>query len=683
MCGIFFCTRYAQEDCALLSERLKLANGARGPDSRDTRRVSLTGSDDTLVLDLFASELRLRGRDPVIQPHEQDGNIFCWNGEIFDGMDIEKDENDGVKLFHRLRTLDTVEQVASLFGSIEGPYAFVYYNPSTTSPYFLLASVSIGPDPSYEFQELPTEFIYCLELRELLKGGEIASNFDSYMTSLPRSSVNALYTQPARVNTTLPPDDWPVITGLETPDHLAQAVHDLIHQLDRSVELRVRDIPQSSVGADAARVAVLFSGGIDCTTLAYFAHKYIPLDEPIDLLNVAFENPWKLNAQTGGTKGKKKPPKQTINPRPAYMVPDRVTGLQEVEELRRLCPRVWNFVEINVPYEESQASQAIVESLMFPSRTVMDLSLAQALYFASRGKGIVRDHPNADPVPYTSPARVLLNGLGSDELLGGYGRHRSAYGTGGWKGVIDELQLEVDRIPSRNLGRDDRVISSHGKEARHPFLSLTVVSVLAGLPNISTTTGSKDLQMVSITLRVLSRPDVGHLSKIYQSLGMDYDERVLPSIGNEVLKSIVAQFDAAELITQREVVSSRIRADLLQRAGEFNIKLEDVSITHLTFGKEFTQAVEAKQIAQQDAERAKFIVEKAEQERQAAVIRAEGEAEAAATISKALERAGDAFVAFRKIEASKAIVQSLAGNPNVTYIPSGNGNVLLQVPTKK
>ena len=63
------------------------------------------------------------------------------------------------------------------------------------------------------------------------------------------------------------------------------------------------------------------------------------------------------------------------------------------------------------------------------------------------------------------------------------------------------------------------------------------------------------MQMVSITLRVLSRPDVKHLSKIYQRLGMDYDERVLPSIGNEVLKSIVAQFDAAELITQRAVVS--------------------------------------------------------------------------------------------------------------------------------
>jgi len=204
--------------------------------------------------------------------------------------------------------------------------------------------------------------------------------------------------------------------------------------------------------------------------------------------------------------------------------------------------------------------------------------------------------------------------------------------------------------------------------------------------NISTTTGSKDLQMVSITLRVLSRPDIDHLSKIYQTLGMDYDERVLPSIGNEVLKSIVAQFDAAELITQREVVSSRIREDLLQRASEFNIKLEDVSITHLTFGKEFTSAVEAKQIAQQDAERAKFIVERAEQERQAAVIRAEGEAEAAATISRALDRAGEAFVTFRKIEAAKAIVSSLAGNRNVTYIPGGgsggSSGILLNVPAQ-
>jgi prohibitin 1 len=73
----------------------------------------------------------------------------------------------------------------------------------------------------------------------------------------------------------------------------------------------------------------------------------------------------------------------------------------------------------------------------------------------------------------------------------------------------------------------------------------------------------------------------------------------------------------------------------------------------------------------------------AEQERQAAVIRAEGEAEAATTISRALEKAGEAFVALRKIEASKAIVQSLAQSGNVTWVPASGAGVLLNVPASK
>ncbi|RGP73410.1 prohibitin-1 [Fusarium longipes] len=207
-----------------------------------------------------------------------------------------------------------------------------------------------------------------------------------------------------------------------------------------------------------------------------------------------------------------------------------------------------------------------------------------------------------------------------------------------------------------------------------PWLQRSIIFDVRTKPrNIATTTGSKDLQMVSLTLRVLHRPNVKALPKIYQNLGADYDERVLPSIGNEVLKAIVAQFDAAELITQREAVSDRIRSDLTRRAAEFNIALEDVSITHMTFGREFTKAVEQKQIAQQDAERARFIVERAEQERQANVIRAEGESESADAISKAIQKAGDGLIQIRKIEASREIAATLSSNPNVAYLPGGSG----------
>ena len=201
--------------------------------------------------------------------------------------------------------------------------------------------------------------------------------------------------------------------------------------------------------------------------------------------------------------------------------------------------------------------------------------------------------------------------------------------------------------------------------------SAVIFDRLSGVQQQVIGEGTHFLQNVSLTLRVLHRPEVMNLPKIYQSLGLDYDERVLPAIGNEILKSIVAQFDAAELITQREVVSARIRQELSRRANEFNIRLEDVSITHMTFGKEFTKAVEQKQIAQQDAERAKYLVEKAEQERNANIIRAEGEAESAETVSKALAKAGDGLLMIRRLEASKEIAATLAGLPNVLYLPGG------------
>lgn len=76
-----------------------------------------------------------------------------------------------------------------------------------------------------------------------------------------------------------------------------------------------------------------------------------------------------------------------------------------------------------------------------------------------------------------------------------------------------------------------------------------------------------------------------------------------------------------------------IRRELVERARDFNIILDDVSLTELSFGKEYTAAVEAKQVAQQEAQRAAFYVERAVQEKQQKIVQAEGEAEAAKMIS--------------------------------------------------
>jgi regulator of protease activity HflC (stomatin/prohibitin superfamily) len=179
-------------------------------------------------------------------------------------------------------------------------------------------------------------------------------------------------------------------------------------------------------------------------------------------------------------------------------------------------------------------------------------------------------------------------------------------------------------------------VKGEGLHFRMPFITnVTPIDIRTQRHESAASAASQDLQMVSTQVVLNYRPDAEQVENLMRSIGPNYVPVVVEPALQESVKAATAQFTAEQLITQRPQVSEQIRQSLVERLTPRGIIVEDFSITEFSFSEEFRKAVEAKQVAEQNALRAEQELRRAQIEAQQQVARAEAEAEARLSIAQA------------------------------------------------
>ncbi|CAL1289271.1 unnamed protein product, partial [Larinioides sclopetarius] len=370
-----------------------------------------------------------------------------WKNKFFILLQyVEGCHSDTKFLSEKLFTCTESSDVLSTIESIKGPFAFAFYQSNgllwfgrdvfgrrsllwrVDSAGLYLCSVS---DASNEWKEVSARGIYCLDLKQTSleksfiiylypwsstpSGSclsqnlvEEASTHVKLTVKSEKSIKNPIF---AILNKSLPSDELLKVFKFSeeisnsksmNSDYIFKILLELSEMnepllefeevLSNAVRKRVQNHQhickkcytsvngiQQDWTCDHTSVGVLFSGGLDSIVIACLADRHLKDHEPIDLLNVAFASNMNLRKSTAADRHS------------VYETPDRVTGRNGIMALRKICPnRTWNFVEVNITEEDLiNERRDTISHLLRPSCTVLDDSIGCALWFASRGKGIL------------------------------------------------------------------------------------------------------------------------------------------------------------------------------------------------------------------------------------------------------------------------------------------------------
>lgn len=411
----------------------------RGPNYASIRNSSKYG------ISWFSSILSLR--DPLTRQSVKinDRFVLQYNGELYNSSIQHNDTLFVAGLIERYQ-----DDIPKAIREMEGEFAYTIFDKQCEKLYF--GRDTIGKRSlSYKFDS-ETSKLFISSVSGTSEGFENCEGGTIYIYDSKTGNLE----DDLRIR------DVPYIVSCSIDEEMCQInenIELLFNELSEAVCRRVESI--HPLHRENTPISILFSGGLDCSVIAALICEQIiksGSDTVIELLNVGFENP----------RTKMKP----------EQAPDRILAKNSATTLRKLYPTVKIIlIEVDVPYEEYLEQRGKVVDLIYPKQTEMDLSIAVAFYFASKGDGFsVAEDGTREP--YHRKGIVLFSGLGADELYGGY--HKLANKSA--EELANALTLQINNIHDRNLNRDDKVIASNGVEVRYPFLDEKVVQFSTELP---------------------------------------------------------------------------------------------------------------------------------------------------------------------------------------------------------
>jgi regulator of protease activity HflC (stomatin/prohibitin superfamily) len=187
---------------------------------------------------------------------------------------------------------------------------------------------------------------------------------------------------------------------------------------------------------------------------------------------------------------------------------------------------------------------------------------------------------------------------------------------------------------------------------------------------------SKELQTVKLTGVMNYHIDGAFASDLFQRVGTDFASKVIDPAFNDFIKTVVPDYSVNDILAKRDEIRSLAKAQLAENLAQYHIKVDDIYISNIAFSDAFQQAIEAKQVAQQQVQTEQQILEQKKIQAQQVVVAAQGQADASVALAQGQAKANAAIAASLSDQILQyQYIQKLTDKITVMLLPSGNQTI--------